>query len=282
MEEANIETCLRSVEGWSSDIHVVDSGSTDRTIEIAHHLAHHVHIHPYVDHTSQIKHILAHIPLEHEWLLILDADNAVSQALKDSIDTMLMVGAPGIDLFYCRQTYVFRGQPIKSLKKWGRLLRHAKIDVEGGELVDFRYVVKGSIGFLRGHIVEHNVKENDLDFWIDKVQKFASRMAVEEALRRAGRVGWAVQPRLHGNPDERIIWLKSRWYSLPLFVRPFLYFGYRYFWKLGFLDGRTGLLFHFLQAFWFRLVVDVKLSDLERQIALGEVKIDDLVQSFSH
>ena len=85
-----------------------------------------------------------------------------------------------------------------------------------------------------------------------------------------------------GNPDERMIWLKSRWYSLPLFVRPCLYFTYRYFWRLGFLDGRTGLLFHFLQAFWFRLVVDVKLSDLERQIASGEVKIDDLVQSFGH
>jgi hypothetical protein len=69
---------------------------------------------------------------------------------------------------------------------------------------------------------------------------------------------------------------------LPLFVRPFLYFGYRYFWKLGVLDGANGFLFHFLQAFWFRLLVDVKLSDLERGIASEELNIDELARSFSH
>jgi hypothetical protein len=107
-------------------------------------------------------------------------------------------------------------------------------------------------------------------------------MAIEEALRRAGRVRWNVHPRLFGNPDERSIWFKSRWYSLPLFVRPLLYFGYRYVWKLGFLEGANGFLFHFLQAFWFRLVVDVKLFDLERQIASGHVKIEDLFHYYSH
>jgi hypothetical protein len=151
--------------------------------------------------------------------------------------------------------------------------------VEGGEFVDFRYKVKGAVGFLRGHILENNVKENSLDFWIDKHQKFASRMAAEEALRRAGRLRWALDARLLGNPDERLIWFKCRWYSLPLFVRPFLYFAYRYVWRRGFLDGRTGLLFHFLQAFWFRLIVDVKLFDLEQRIASGEVSLDDLERS---
>jgi hypothetical protein len=209
----------------------------------------------------------------------MDADHEVSQVLKDSIDSMLRVGAPGVDLFYCRQTYTFRGQPIKSLKKWGRLLRHRNVNVEGGEFVDFRYKVKGAVGFLRGHILENNVKENSLDFWIDKHQKFASRMAAEEALRRAGRLRWALDARLLGNPDERLIWFKCRWYSLPLFVRPFLYFAYRYVWRRGFLDGRTGLLFHFLQAFWFRLIVDVKLFDLEQRIASGEVSLDDLERS---
>jgi hypothetical protein len=126
------------------------------------------------------------------------------------------------------------------------------------------------------------LKEDDLDFWIDKHQKFASRMAVEEVLRRAGRVEWSIQPRLRGSPDERKAWLKKRWYSLPLFVRPFLYFGYRYVWKLGFLDGRTGLLFHFLQAFWFRMLVDVKLSDLERRLALGDLRIEDLMLMYGH
>ena len=52
---------------------------------------------------------------------------------------------------------------------------------------------------------------------------------------------------------------------LPLFLRPCLYFLYRYFFLLGILDGGTGFLFHFLQAFWFRLVVDVRLAELLRE-----------------
>ena len=282
MEESNLETCIRSVAGWSADIHVVDSGSTDRTLEIARKLADHVHHHDFVDHTSQIEYVLRQVPLANEWLLILDADHEVSHELKDNIDRMLETGAPGIDLFYCPQIYVFRGHAMRSLKKWGRLLRHRNVRVDADELVDFRYQVKGSTSFLRGHITERNLKENDLDFWIDKHQKFASRMAVEEALRRAGQVERGLKPRLFGNPDERIVWLKKRWYSLPLFIRPFLYFGYRYVWKLGFLDGRTGLLFHFLQAFWFRLLVDIKLSDLERRIASGDLSIEDLMRAFGH
>lgn len=281
MEEANIETCLRSVAGWAGDVHVVDSGSTDRTLEIAHKLADHVHHHPYVDHRSQIEYVLAQLPLKHDWLLILDADHQVSQELKNSIDAMLETGASGIDLFYFRQTYVFRGQVIRSLKKWGRLIRYKNVQVEGGELVDFRYRTKGATGFLHGRITESNINENEIDFWIDKHQRFASRIAVEELLRRAGVVRWSIQPRLRGNPDERIVWLKSRWYSLPLFVRPFLYFAYRYIWRLGFLEGRTGFLFHFLQAFWFRLVVDIKLSDLERRVASHNLQIADLLKVFN-
>ena len=282
MEEANIEKCLRSVSGWASDIHVLDSGSTDQTLSIASTYAHHVHRHPYVDHTTQIHYVLQELPLTNEWLIILDADHVVTEALKASVDEMLAAGYQAVDLFYCRQVYVFRGQPIRSLNKWGRLLRHRKVKVEGGELVDFRYRVKGSTGFLRGQIIESNRKEDDLDFWIDKHQSFSTRMAVEETLRRAGVLTWTVQPRFFGNPDERIIWLRKRWYSLPLFIRPFLYFGYRYFWRLGFLDGKTGFIYDFLQAFWFRLVVDIKIFDLEKQIALGELEMEELLKSFGH
>ena len=91
-----------------------------------------------------------------------------------------------------------------------------------------------------------------------------------------------MRPKLLGNPDERLVWLKNRWYVLPLFVRPFLYFGYRYFWRLGFLEGKTGFVFHFLQAFWFRMVVDVKMADLERRLASRDLTIEDLNRDFGH
>jgi hypothetical protein len=71
-----------------------------------------------------------------------------------------------------------------------------------------------------------------------------------------------VKPRLFGTPDERVLWLKRLYYRLPLFVRPTLYFLYRYVFLLGFLDGKNGFVFHFLQAYWFRLVVDLRLQEL--------------------
>jgi hypothetical protein len=84
-------------------------------------------------------------------------------------------------------------------------------------------------------------------------------------VRRREGIAFKAVPRLFGTPDQRVLWLKSRYYRMPLFVRPALYFAYRYFGLLGILDGGNGFLFHFLQAFWFRLIVDVRLAELLRQ-----------------
>jgi len=67
---------------------------------------------------------------------------------------------------------------------------------------------------------------------------------------------------LFGTPDQRVLWLKQNFFRLPLYIRPFLYFFYRYVILLGFLDGKQGAIFHFMQAFWFRLVWDIRLEEL--------------------
>jgi hypothetical protein len=77
-------------------------------------------------------------------------------------------------------------------------------------------------------------------------------------------------------------WFKSRWYGAPLFVRPFGYFAYRYFFKLGMLDGINGFIYHFLQAFWFRLLVDIKMASLYDRLKRGEYTLADLAAEFGH
>lgn len=79
------------------------------------------------------------------------------------------------------------------------------------------------------------------------------------------------RPRIFGTPDERVAWKKNIWARLPLFVRPCLYFLYRYVVRLGFLDGRQGFVFHVLQAFWYRLLVDINLEELNRAAGRQEV-----------
>jgi len=282
-EALNIERCLRSVSGWCRDLHVVDSGSTDETIEIARRYTNLVHHHDYVDHASQWAWVFATVPLQTEWLLLLDADNEVSAALRGQIAHVMNHPQAGVNGYYSVHTHVFRGRQVRGLKRWWlRLVRLQETTVDNSELVDFRLIVRGKTGFLPGDIVEHNLKENEIDFWIDKHQKFSTRMAAEEVLRRTGYLSWAFKPRLFGNPDERMTWFKSRWYAAPLFVRPFLYFAYRYLVKKGFLDGSNGFVYHFLQAFWFRLLVDIKMAAIYDRISRAEYSLAELATEYGH
>jgi hypothetical protein len=134
------------------------------------------------------------------------------------------------------------------------------------ENMDHRLVVPGNTLIWRnGHILEENLKENKISFWIAKHNKYSDLVAHEEVERMENLRQQTVPPRFFGSPDERTAWLKQRWWKMPRYVRPMLYFLYRIIFKLGILDGRTGLIFHFMQAFWFRLVVDIKIDELLKQ-----------------
>jgi hypothetical protein len=130
------------------------------------------------------------------------------------------------------------------------------------DLVDFRFIVDGRTVRWKESIIEHNRHDEEISIWLQRQDKFALRLAVEEELRREGLHRWEIKPCLWGNSDQRLAWLRDRWLSLPLFLRPSLYFFYRYVVTGGFLDGRPGFLYHALQGFWLRLVVDWKIRQL--------------------
>jgi len=100
--------------------------------------------------------------------------------------------------------------------------------------------------------------------------RYADLLAREELGRRTGEIADSMRASLRGGPNQRIAWLKRIWWRQPLFVRPFLYFLYRYVLRLGFLDGKEGLVFHFFQGCWFRLLVDVKLDEMMKGRDCGE------------
>ena len=89
--------------------------------------------------------------------------------------------------------------------------------------------------------------------------------AQEELLRRSSHDTWVIRPSLLGSPDQRIVWFKIVWYRMPLYVRPFLYFFYRFVLRRGFLDGKQGFIFHFLQTFWYRLLIDIRVDELRQR-----------------
>lgn len=282
-EELNIKACLESISGWCESILVVDSGSTDGTLDICKQYPTQLLTHPYTDHASQWNWILNEVSFSTNWILALDADNIVSDDARKSIAQVVLRDDPSMGGYYLAHRHNFRGKHIRGLKSnWLRLVHRQRVQVDLSELVDFRFFTGYDIGFLTGEIIESNLKEMDIDFWIDKHQKFSSRMAMEEVLRCKGALAWNTTGKISGNSDQRMVFFKNIWYHLPLFFRPFLYFFYRYFIRFGFLDGANGFVFHFLQAFWFRFLVDIKIAELKRRLAKGELTVEDLLARVNH
>jgi glycosyltransferase involved in cell wall biosynthesis len=269
-EEANVERCLRSVHGFADQIFVLDSESTDRTVEISQHYAE-VHTLAY-DHSKIIPWIfqwgLDNLPLRNDWVLILEADQAVTPGLKEEIAALLARPEIHEDGFYIRRRQIFRGKPLRfggyGSKVLLKLFRRSRSELDPVEQ-DTRVYVRGPVGRLRAPLEEWNLKEDAILFYLQKHLRYAEAFAQEELDRRRRNLPWKTTPRFFGTPDERILWLKDRYYRMPLFVRPTLYFLYRYFFLLGILDGKTGFVFTFLQAFWFRLVVDIRLEELLKE-----------------
>jgi len=265
-EELNLERSLSSLAGWADDVVIVDSFSTDRTLEVAQKYGARVVQHKFEGHARQWLWGMRNIEFKNPWLFMHDPDHSVMPELKQELEEVFRKGVPeDVNGLYVKRRNVFQGKwirhggyyPVWMLK----IVRHQMVSFDEHEF-DYRAYVPGRTWTLRHDIIEENVKEEDITFWIDKHNRFAVRQAEEELFRARHPDKWQTTPSLFGNSDQRTLWLKMRWYRMPLFVRPFLYFIYRYFLRLGFLDGKKGFIFHFLQAFWYRLIVDVKLEQL--------------------
>lgn len=270
-EIANIERTLQGIHGFVNEIFVIDSESDDGTVEIARRYANQVVNLPY-EHGSIIPWIfqwgLDNLPIRNEWVLILEADQVPEAGLKRELEALF--ARPSIEQngFYIRRKQIFRGQWIRhggyGNKYLLKLFRKGFGELDKNEQ-DTRVYVTGATGKLKGFLVEENRKEEEILFYLGKHLRYADAFARDEFERRRAGMQWKLTPRLFGSPDERTLWFKSAYYRTPLHLRPWLYFLYRYFLRLGFLDGKEGFNFHFLQAFWFRLVIDIRLEEMFRE-----------------
>ncbi len=277
-EEPNIRHCLESIKGFC-EVFVVDSYSTDSTLAICKEYTNKLFQHEYENHSSQWRWALENLPIQTKWILALDADFTVSDELKLRIASDLPGVNDDVSGIYVRHLYYFGGGLIRfggTKQSWLRIIRNGRAIPDLSDLVDFRFVVDGKSIKWRESVIEYNRHDDDISTWLSKQDKFSLRLAVEEELRRAGQQSWTIRPSLTGSTDQRFARLRDLWMRFPLFFRPILYFVYRYILSLGALDGRAGFLYHVLQGFWLRLVVDWKTVQL-RNLKLSEIDL----QSFS-
>ena len=264
-EAANLPRCLASLAELHCPVFIVDSGSTDRTLDISLKHGCACYSHPFESHSKQWQWSLAFLPIKTSWVLCLDADQSLSADLLTDIKAALSAVDDATVGFYIRRQQVFRGSLIchggYGNKYLLKLFRKDAARLAMTDKVDHHFYVDGPTNKLHGVLIEDNFKEHSISFWIEKHNRYAQLLAEEECDAESNPSN-PIRPSITGNPDQRTLWLKDKWRRLPLFIRPAIYFAYRYLWLGGFLDGRNGFVFHFLQGFWFRLLVDINIDEL--------------------
>jgi glycosyltransferase involved in cell wall biosynthesis len=270
-EVANIQRTLQGIVGFVDEIFVIDSESDDGTVEIASQFANLVVNLPY-EHGSIVPWIfqwgLDNLPIRNEWVLIIEADQTPEAGLKAELEALFALPTIEENGFYIRRKQIFRDRWIQhggyGNKYLLKLFRKNYGELDSKEQ-DTRVYVRGEVGKLNGYLIEDNKKEGSILFYLGKHLRYADAFALDEMERRKAANKWKLTPKFFGLPDERTLWLKSLYYRMPLYVRPWVYFLYRYLFRLGFLDGKEGFIFHFLQAFWFRLVVDIRVEEMYKE-----------------
>lgn len=268
-EEANLPLCLRSVCRWAQQVFIVDAGSSDRTREIAETYGAVVVEHRFETHAAQWCWALKNLPIHADWILALDADQRVTPELVEELCNLDAAALEGIDGVYIKRRQWFRDRWIKHggyyPKYLLKMFRAGKVMIDPRDLVDHHFYIAGPVKKLHHDLIEANKKEDDILFWVAKHTQYAALLAREELRWRLACGETVIEPSLRGNPDQKSLALRHFWRHMPLYVRPCLYFFYRYFLRCGFLDGKEGAIFHFLHAFWFRLLVDIKLDEMRRE-----------------
>lgn len=269
-EEANIVQALNSVAGWANEIFILDSLSTDRTLEIARHYDCHIAQNKFEDYARQRNHALEHLPIGSEWVLFLDADEWLPDALKQEIDAVIAT-SPKENGFYIKRRLIWMGRWIRRgyYPTWIlRLFRYGKGRCED-RAVNEHLIVEGTTGQLRNDFM-HEDRKGVTD-WIAKHNGYATREA-RELLNTRSEPGYQeIDACLFGTQAQRKRWLRQKlWNRLPPLIRPFFYFFYRYVLKGGLLDGKEALIYHFLQGLWFPLLIDIKYLEFKvRQVGSG-------------
>jgi len=269
---------LYSISKLNATIIVVDSFSTDNTVEIAESFGCKILQHVFVNHPSQWDYALKNAGIDTPWTIGLDADQVVTEHLANELLAFKNSDIPAEfdGIYFNRQSY-FQGKRLKygTYKNFYQL-KMFKTGIgysDTNENMDHRFIVPGkTIIWKKGILKEDNLKEYDINFWIQKHIKYSDLVAHEEYERMIGLRKLSQKARLNGNKDQKVLFFKKIWWQLPLFVRPTLYFIYRFIFRLGILENRSGRIFHYLQGFWFRYLVDIKLYELKKKKQLQYYK----------
>lgn len=284
-EELHLARALDGIRGIATEIFVVDSGSTDRTKEIAASYGAIVIEHPFVNYAKQFQWALENAPITSKWIMRLDADEIVESDLATEIaNKMHHLPADVVGINLKRKT-VFMNKTIKHggrhflvlLRIWRR--GHGRI--ENRWMDEHMLVSGGKTITFEGGFADHNL--NNLGFFTEKHNKYATREAIDVLNQRLGFMN-RDEPLVAKTSSRQAAFkrlMKEKLYNnVPFEISTLAYFLYRFVFQLGFLDGKEGVIYHVLQGFWYRFLVGAKVEELARAIR-GLQNRDDIRTTLS-
>lgn len=279
-EEIHIKRCLVSAFQIASRVFVVDSFSTDRTVEIAESLGAQVWRHEFKNHAAQLAWALENLPIDTEWVMRVDADEVISHALAEEIRKKLSSVCAGTNGYIVYRLVCFEGKIIRhgGVSHWVlRLWRNGTAKVEQRWMDEHMVLKSGDTARLKSEYLDDNL--NNIAWWTNKHNGYSTREAIDLLNKKYGFLPVTTDSRVLTHQARYTRWLKENLYvHLPLGLRAFMFFTYRMIFRLGILDGRSGFTFHFLQGFWYRFLVDVKVREVERRMRAERIDCAEAIQ----
>jgi glycosyltransferase involved in cell wall biosynthesis len=277
-EENNLPGCLKSLEGIPANIFVVDSYSTDNTVEILRAKNIKYAQHSFINYAIQRNWGQENDPFKSSWVLHIDADERLTPELKDWLVNDFYL-QKGIDGFIFSRRAVFMGKWIRfggHYPNYHLILFKKSCGRCEDKAYDQHFICNGKKEIIRKKDVI-NILSDNLENFISRHNKWSLLEAIEIIKEiKSGEV----RSTLTGNPIERRRWFKKNLFEkLPLFIRSISYFIYRYIFRVGFLDGKEGLVFHVLQGFWFRFLVDAKVYEIHREMVKNNITLDEALRN---
>ena len=273
-ESLHLPRVLDHVRPFAREIFVIDSFSTDETVELARVGGAHVLQHPFQNYARQFEWALENAPITADWVMRLDADEIIEPDLAEEIRTRLPnlpANVTGVNL---NRKTIFQNKFIR----WGgrfpltllRIWRRGKAHIEDRWMDEHMYLTEGTTVTFKGGFSDHNLL--DLTFFTAKHNNYASREALDALNQNLHLFEPQVALTKESTATQAKVkrFLKESVYNrIPFEVSATLYFLFRYVIQLGFLDGRPGLTYHFLQALWYRWLVGSKRREMERAAKLA-------------
>lgn len=277
-EEYNLKKCIESCQAVSSRIVVVDSYSSDKTVAIAQSYGADVYEHVFENHAAQFNWALDNTDISTKWVMKVDADEEITSELSNEIDKKLDALPENVTGVILKRRVFFMGKWLKHGGMYPqKLLRIFRVGHGMSEmkLMDEHLIVlDGEVTSFEYDFIDNNNKS--LEWWINKHNWYSNKEVLDYQMRKINDIdNTSVEETSTSFQAKLKRFAKNHgYYNLPMFLRAHLYFIYRYYIRFGFLDGKEGKIFTFLQAYWYRFLIDAKLYECEKYGVLMEQQAD--------